>query len=83
MKPSGTNSTPYELVGAAKTDAGVWNQDKFASGNQVLLGSDISGHTGTVVFTRPLKWSYKGTTMNMNVGAPYNLALSWAVMYPS
>jgi hypothetical protein len=43
MTPSGTKSTPYELVGAAKTDSGVWNQDKGAAGTQVLLGSTISG----------------------------------------
>jgi hypothetical protein len=83
MKPSGTKSTPFELVGAAKTDTGVWNQDKFASGSQVLLGSTISGHTGTVVFTRPLSWAFNGADMSMKVGASYNLALSWAVMYPS
>lgn len=83
FEPSGTSSTPYELVGAKKDDSAVWDQNDFASGNEVLLGSTISGHTGTVVFSRPLNYEYDGKKMDLKIGGKYNLAVSWAVMYPS
>lgn len=82
MTPSG-NDAAYELVGASKDNAAVWNQN-YTEVTQVLLGSDVSGSTGTVVFTRPLNApDYKNKSMQMAVDGQYNLALSWAVMYPT
>jgi hypothetical protein len=81
MTPSGADAA-YELVGASKDNAGVWNQT-FNEPTQVLLGSDISDKTGTVVFSRPLQAPEFMKSMEMVVDGQYNLALSWAVMYPS
>jgi hypothetical protein len=53
LTPTGGNDAAYELVGASKDNHAVWNQS-YDEPTQVLLGSDISDTTGTVVFSSPL-----------------------------